>query len=401
MQVTIRASGCGGTIQAPPSKSDAHRLLLCAGLAPGESVIHRIAPSEDLLATMDCLRALGATVSYDGESAVIRGADPLKMPEGAVLPCRESGSTLRFFLPLALLSGHTAHFTGSSTLLNRPLSVYETICRERRLLFRRSNDRLTVAGPLQGGEFTLRGDVSSQFISGLLFALPLVKESSSLRLLPPVESLPYVRMTLRTMARFGAAAYFEGDTALGVYGGQTYRPGCHTVEGDWSNAAFFLALDGVTVAGLDDESLQGDKVCLAYFDALRRGTPALDLTDCPDLAPVCMALAAAHHGAVFTGTRRLRMKESDRGAAMAEELEKFGAQVTQEENRITVAPLQHAPTERLQGHNDHRIVMALAVLCSRTGGVIEGAEAVRKSLPDFFARLGQTGVEVEQDGMDQ
>lgn len=401
MQVTIYPSACKGQMVSPPSKSDAHRLLICAGLAQGRSVIRNVSPSEDLLATMDCLRALGAEVNYDGTCATVVGADPAQLPDGTLFPCRESGSTLRFFLPLALLGGGKARFTGSPTLLSRPLQVYETLCARRGLFFCRENGGLTVGGTLQGGDFTVEGNVSSQFISGLLFALPLAGQNSAIHLLPPVESRSYIRMTLRTLAQFGIGAYFASETELCVGGGQTYRAGEHTVEGDWSNAAFFYALDGVSLTGLDRESLQGDKVCLSYFQALRQGAPVLDLSDCPDLGPVCMALAAAHHGALFTGTRRLRMKESDRGRTMAAELRKFGAQVEVAADQISVSPLCHAPNAPLQGHNDHRVVMALSVLCRRTGGVICGAEAVRKSMPDFFTRLEQLGIEVEYDGMDQ
>ena len=165
------------------------------------------------------------------------------------------------------------------------------------------------------------------------------------------------------------------------------------VEGDWSNAAFFLAL-GVPVTGLDPDSLQGDKVCVDYFLALEAGAAEADLSDCPDLGPVLFACAAAHHGGRFTGTRRLRLKESDRASAMAEELRKFGVPVTLEENTVAVGTGLRAPAEILDGHNDHRIVMALSVLCARTGGTIRGAEAVNKSFPDFFERLQQLGIEV-------
>ena len=400
MQVTISPSRPCGTVAAPPSKSDAHRLLVCAGLAGGESRVDNVAPSEDLMATMDCLRALGARVTYDGQSALVQGADPRSAGE-AVYPCRECGSTLRFFVPLALLGHHTARFTGSERLLSRPMGVYESLCRERGLTYEAAPNAVTVRGPLRGGTFTVDGSLSSQFVSGLLFALPLAQENSVIRLLPPVESLPYIRMTRRTLARFGVETAMEDEHTIRIPGRQRYRPGRFTVEGDWSNAAFFGALEGVTVAGLDGESLQGDKVWQTYFPALRGGAPTLDLADCPDLGPVCMALAAMHHGAVFTGTRRLRLKESDRGSAMAQALEKFGISVSVKENHLTVSGTLHPPGQPLYGHNDHRIVMALAVLCASTGGVIEGAEAVRKSMPDFFERIQELGIEVTTDGMDQ
>ena len=204
-------------------------------------------------------------------------------------------------------------------------------------------------------------------------------------------------MTMAALRVFGVETRWLDRESISVSGRQTYqfRPDV-TVEGDWSNAAFFLAL-GVPVTGLDPDSLQGDRVCAEYFAALRRCAAALDISDCPDLGPVLFAFAAAHRGGTFTGTRRLRMKESDRGAAMAEELRKFGVEVRVGENTVTVGGGLRAPTEALDGHNDHRIVMALAVLCTLTGGTITGAQAVRKSFPDFFERLRDLQIEMEME----
>jgi 3-phosphoshikimate 1-carboxyvinyltransferase len=232
-------------------------------------------------------------------------------------------------------------------------------------------------------------------VSGLLFALPTLEGDSVIRLRPPVESRSYIDMTMAALRAFGVETSWLDRVTIAVPGRQVYAwRSAVTVEGDWSNAAFFLAL-GLDVTGLDPESLQGDRVCTEYFAALRRGPAELDIADCPDLGPVLMAYAAAHRGGVFTGTRRLRMKESDRGWAMAEELAKFGIRVDVEENRIAVSGGLHAPTETLDGHNDHRIVMSLAVLCTRTGGTIAGAEAVKKSFPDFFERLQDCKIEME------
>jgi len=400
MQVTIYPSRARGTMAAPPSKSYAHRGLICAALSSGKSQISGVAPSQDLLATMDCLRALGAQVEYDGQTAIVTGENIKNVPDHIVLPCRASGSTLRFLIPLALLSGKEISFTGEDSLMVRPFSVYQNICLERGLVFCLEKNTLTVQGPLLSGDFTVPGNISSQFISGLLFALPLLAGDSTIRIIPPVESESYIRMTLAVLSHFGVEAVLDNHT-IHVRGGQKYLSRDMTVEGDWSNAAFFLALnvlDGqVDVAGLNPESLQGDKVCLRHFAALKGGMPTIDLSDCPDLGPVAMALAAALHGADFTGIRRLRMKESDRCAAMASELAKFGVRAEISENTMTIFPSKiKPPTEPLWGHNDHRIVMALAVLATVTGATIGGAEAVDKSLPDFFARLKQLGIEVIQ-----
>ncbi len=393
MTVTIIPSQPAGAVAAPPSKSMAHRALICAGLAGGESRVRGIAPSQDVLATVDCLRALGAEVAMDGGTAAVRGTDPAGAP-GAVLPCRESGSTLRFFAPICALSAQPMTLTGAPSLLRRPLGVYETLFRERGLPFAVTETALSLRGALTPGAYALPGDVSSQFVSGLLFALPSLPGDSVITLRPPVESRGYIDMTLAALGAFGVEAHWRDETTLAVPGGQRFLPRDITVEGDWSNAAFFLAL-GVPVTGLDPESLQGDRVCVECFDALRRGPATVDIADCPDLGPVLFAFAAGHHGGVFRGTRRLRMKESDRGEAMSEELRKFGAEVTVDENTVTVGCALHAPTEPLDGHNDHRIVMALSVLCAQTGGTIRGAEAVSKSFPDFFDRLKDINIEME------
>lgn len=401
MTVTIRPSVPSDSAAAPPSKSMAHRLLICAGVSRGgESVVRGVALSQDVLATLDCLAALGAQYEYETGVAKVRGADVFSPPEHAALPCRECGSTLRFFIPLALLSERELTMTGSETLLDRPLSVYKDICVAQSLRLKKRGGKLRLQGPLSPGEYRIPGNISSQFVSGLLFALPLLDSESVLRLLPPVESRPYIDMTLAALREFGVTAEWTDELTLQIPGGQAYQPREVSVEGDWSNASFFLAL-GVPVTGLREDSLQGDRVCVKYFKALDAGNAELDISDCPDLGPVLFAYAAMRHGGRFTGTRRLQIKESDRGAAMQEELRKFGVAVEIEENRVTVGCSLSAPTEILDGHNDHRVVMALSVLCAQTGGTIAGAEAVNKSFPDFFDRLKELGIKVETDhGMD-
>ncbi|MBQ3107667.1 MAG: 3-phosphoshikimate 1-carboxyvinyltransferase [Firmicutes bacterium] len=399
MNVTIAPSKARGTVSAPPSKSMAHRLLICSGLAGGTSVIHGLAPSQDILATLDCLKALGASWTYEGDTVTMEGLDPSALQPCDILRCRESGSTLRFFLPICLLSERESVLEGSPKLLSRPLSVYETLCAQRGLFFANDGKQVKVRGKLSGGTFTLPGDVSSQFISGLLFALPLLEENSTIALTGTVESRSYIDLTLRALAEFGIRACWLDDRTLSVPGGQRYRPCETSVEGDYSNAAFYEALNllggSVTVTGLREDSGQGDRVYRQYFKALQDGPATLSLKDCPDLGPILFAAAAALHGGTFTETRRLRIKESDRGQAMAEELQKCGIAVTVEEDTIRVTSgTLHTPKEVISGHNDHRIVMAMAVLLSKTGGTICGAEAVAKSFPDFFDRIRELEVNV-------
>ncbi len=401
MQIEILPSVARGTVTAPPSKSMAHRLLICAGLCDGVSRITGIAPSQDVLATLDCLAAIGAQYRYEKDTVEIRGVDPRRMRIGSVLPCRECGSTLRFFIPIALLSEDAVTLTGSERLLARPQDVYGELCRRNGLYFENDGERITVKGVLRSGVYEVRGDVSSQFISGLLFVLPLLEGDSEIRIKGRIESRSYIELTRSALAKFGVHAEWREGSTLLVRGGQRYKPQNASVEGDYSNAAFFEALNcvggEVTVGGLCADSLQGDRVYAECFSALVKGTPTLSIGDCPDLGPILLAVAAAHNGAVFTETARLRIKESDRGSAMAEELAKLGAKVEVEEDTITVSlSTLRSPTEPLCSHNDHRIVMALAVLLTRLGGRIDGAEAVQKSMPDFFDRLKALGVKIKQ-----
>ena len=397
MNITIQPGALKGKVRVPASKSVLHRALICAALAQGESLIENVDFSEDILATCDCLRALGATLTVMGNRVSVTG---VKQPCAAeVLPCRESGSTLRFLLPLCLLGGEGV-LSGSPRLMERPLSVYEDLFSARGISLTREGDRISVKGRLRGGKFSLRGDVSSQFLTGLLFTLPLCDEDSRIHCTTPLESASYVDLTLAALRQFGVEIRREGNDFI-IPGRQTYRPQTVTVEGDESNAAFFGAFSAmgnpVLLTGRNPATLQGDRVWEAMLSSLVAGSPTLSLADCPDLAPVLMTLAVQFHGATFTHTRRLKIKESDRGRVMAEELAKFGAKIEVEEDVIRVLPSPlHAPEAPLSGHNDHRVVMSLSLLCARYGGVIEGAEAVRKSFPAFFEVLKELKVRFEE-----
>lgn len=396
MNVRIAPSVLRGTVMAPPSKSMAHRHLICAALAGGISVVNGVDYSEDILATMDCMTAFGAKFSLQDSTVTVDGSGMFK-GEGTVFDCRESGSTLRFLIPLALCLGRPVTFRGKGRLMERPLTVYEDLCREKGFMFTRGSGEITVCGQLTSGEYVIRGDVSSQFISGMIFALATRTGDSRITILPPFESRSYVLLTLFMLAKAGVQVKFTDANTLCIPGGQCFQPISGAVEGDYSNAAFLDAFNciggDVTVEGLWDDSLQGDRVYRTHFPALCAGTPVIDMADCPDLGPIFMALAALKNGAVFTNTARLAAKESDRGAAMAEELRKVGVTLVCEENRITVPGgcVLHTPAQVIDGHNDHRIVMAMAVVLSTVGGEIAGAEAVRKSYPGFFDTMESLG----------
>ena len=402
MIAEIKPSKGRGIMEAPPSKSMAHRLLICAGLSEGKSVIDGISSSEDMKATLDCLSAIGAKYEIEGEKVTLTGADIRNIPENAVLRCRESGSTLRFFIPICLLDGKTFTFTGSEKLLSRPLSVYKEIFEKQGIYFEATAEKITLGGKLKSGVFEIPGNISSQFITGLLFVLPLLEEESKIKLIPPVESRSYINLTLEALSVFGIEVEWQDENTLFIKGGQSYKAAEAKVEGDYSNAAFFEALNvlgsEIKMTGLEPESLQGDKIYEKYFPLLEKGEKSIDISDCPDLGPILFAVAAAKNGGTFTGTKRLKIKESDRAFAMAKELSKFGTMVTIGENSVIIDPSDfHAPSENIFGHGDHRIVMSCAVLLTLTGGKIEGAEAVKKSFPDFFEKLKKLGFEMKGD----
>ncbi len=400
MNVHISKGFSHGTVKAPPSKSMAHRNLICAALSDGKSTVRGISMSQDVSATVDCLTALGARFDFDGENVSVSGASLHSVPDGTVLYCRESGSTLRFMLPLCLIGGAEVTLVGSRRLMQRPMDVYRLLCIERGIDYSSGDGFVKVKGRLASGRYDIAGDVSSQFVSGLLFALPLLDGDSIINLSGRIESRSYIDLTLCALHRSGIEAYWRDERSLFVKGGGRYSAVDTTVEGDYSNAAFLSALDvlggSVTVNGLSADTVQGDAVYGRYFDMLKNGAPSLDISDCPDLGPILIALAAALNGAVLTGTNRLRIKESDRGAAMAAELAKFGAKIELGDGIITVRGGLHAPSEVLCGHGDHRIVMALATLLTLFGGDISGAEAVNKSFPDYFEVLSSLGIEVKK-----
>lgn len=399
MRVTIEKSRAHGAVFAPPSKSMAHRALICAALAEGTGFVRNVGISRDVEATLRCLKALGAEYTLVGGGVKISPIN-IKGTVGKKLDCGESGSTLRFMIPLCLLFGQKITLTGTKRLFERSLEVYEELCAEKGFLFEKGEDFVTVCGKLESGGFAVKGNVSSQFISGLMFVLPLLEGKSTIRLTTEGESLPYIKMTAAVLKAFGAKCDISDLSAIEINGAQKYSAADYTVEGDFSNAAFleaFNLLSGeASVKGLNDESFQGDKVYRAFFKEAEKGFFEADVSDCPDLAPVLMAVAAAKEGALLKGTARLKIKESDRGAAMAAELAKLGAKTEIGENSIRVSGGGlHPPTADIDGHNDHRIVMAMAVLLSTVGGSIDGAEAVSKSYPQFFETLDELGIGVK------
>ena len=297
-----------------------------------------------------------------------------------------------------------SEFYGAPVLMTRPQSIYEDLCANNGITFERNAEKIIIntnGNSLKPGTYEIAGNISSQFITGLLFILPLLKENSQIKLLPPVESRPYIDLTIQAMADFGVEVKWKDESTLQIKGNQKYKAKNIAVEGDYSNSAFldvFNTLGGdVKVQGLNNHSLQGDRVYKEMFEQLKKGCPTLDISDCPDLGPILFVVAATHNGGIFTGKKRLAIKESNRGKIMCEELAKFGVQSNYSENQIEILKSQlHAPSQILHGHNDHRIVMALSTLLTQTGGKIDDAHAVQKSFPSYFEVIKSLGIEIKR-----
>ena len=383
MTVKFEKSVLSGEVSAPPSKSVAHRLLILAALTGGRCKVDNLDYSEDVLAMLDCLKALGASVKTDGSSAEIDGSGFLSDP-ASDLYCRESGNTLRFMIPLCLTAGRRITLHGSERLMERPQSVYEDLCRENGFLYEKGSGCVSVCGRLSAPEYKMSGSISSQFITGMIFALLSLEGERKIRVSEPFESRSYVELTAAAVGEFGGKITIEpsGSETVITVAGKSLSPQNVSVEGDYSNAAFLEAFNcvggSVKVNGLSSRSVQGDRVYREYFPKLVSGCPTLDIADCPDLGPILMALGALLNGCTLTGT-----------------LKKFGLGILLGKNEITVPKRALSrPSVPLGGHNDHRIVMALSVMCCVLGGEIEGAEAVRKTYPRFFEDIKSLGAKV-------
>ena len=392
MDITITPGKLRGKIRAIPSKSQAHRLLICAAFADAPTNILCPETNEDIAATADCLNALGATVTRSAEGYHVHPMS--SVPEKAVLNCRESGSTLRFLLPVAGALGVDTTFLLSGRLPKRPLSpLWEEMIRMGCRLERPTENTVRCTGKLLPGEYSIAGNISSQYITGLLFALPLIPGNSTLQITGQLESAPYVEMTRRALACFGVSDELTGHFPF-------HSPKTVEVEGDWSNGAFFLAAEAlgndVTVEGLQSSSPQGDRAVSQLLPKLEDSC-TISAKDIPDLVPILAVVAGAKKGAVFTQIRRLRLKESDRVATVAAMLESLGAKVSVTEDSLCVYPaLYHSCTVDSAG--DHRIAMAAAVAATVADGpvTILGAECVSKSYPSFWEEYRKLGGKYEQ-----
>ena len=382
MNITITPRPLRGNVAVIPSKSQAHRLLICSAFADQPTQLVCPVTNNDIEATADCLRALGAEIISTESGYTVF---PVKeIPKHATLPCCESGSTLRFMLPIVGALGVDGTFITEGRLGERPLSpLWEEMERMGCTLSRPAKNTIRCQGKLRSGEYTMDGGVSSQFITGLMFAHMLI-ENCSLTITGKLESKPYIDMT---------------QAALALFAGR-HSPGSVTVEGDWSNGAFWLAancLNGnVSISGLNPDSLQGDRAVVDLLQQLGNGTPTICAADIPDLIPILSIVAATKHGAIFTDIQRLRLKESDRVASIIAMLEALGGSAIATENTLTISPSTlHGGV--VDSCNDHRIAMAAAIaatVCTEPVTII-GAEAVNKSYPTFWAEYRRLGGKYE------
>lgn len=394
MKVKITPRRLSGTVAATASKSDAHRAIIAAALADSPTKIIINTTSKDIEATVNCIQALGATVEKNADGFTV---NPIKsVTEGAVLNCGESGSTARFLIPVAAAIAKSAEFVGSGRLPQRPQKELVEAIAQGGADASSCFLPLTVYGRLHAGNYTISGSTSSQYITGLLLALSAVEGQSNILLTSPLQSSPYVDITLKVLERFGIKAHktAEGYT---VFGGGITSPGEYIVEGDWSNAAFWLvaAKTGceITVSGLDPNSPQGDKAILT--DMWMR---EIDASQIPDLVPILAVCAASVQGkTTIYNAQRLRIKESDRLKTVTENMRALGADITESEDGLVINGKGGLRGGVVSGCNDHRIVMAMAIAAciSKNPVIIEGAEAVEKSYPTFFEDYKMLGGKVD------
>ena len=405
--VTFHPFAPNGAIDAPPSKSDVHRAIICAALSKGVCTISPVALSEDIRATIRCVEALGAATKIENNVLTVDGTN-LFARRTAVLDCHESGSTLRFLIPVAAAGGVETTFTGAGRLPERPIGIYTDALPEKGVTCQTEGGLpLTVSGQLQSGEFRIPGNVSSQFITGLLFALPLLKGDSDIILTSPIQSAGYINMTIRTMSKFGIEVDMT-DKGWHIRGRQHYIPTDYTTDGDWSQAAFFLtagAIGGaVTVRGCNIDSSQGDRriaALLREFGAevlqdggeitVRRAPMrgiTIDAAQIPDLVPVLAVCASFAEGETrIIHAERLRIKESDRLKSTAALLNALGGRAEELPDGLVITGVQRLSGAAVEGCNDHRIVMSAATCAAGCTGDIRCTDAwsVNKSYPDFYS----------------
>lgn len=399
MDISIKPCVLSGRVSVPSSKSCAHRTLICAALADGTSVISGVSMSKDIEATIGAMTALGAHFSVDGTTVIVNG---IKAPnEKAEIDCNESGSTLRFVIPIAAALGAGSKFIGRGRLPQRPIDIYKRELTKNGTEFLTEEMPYVIGGRLRGGRYEIEGDVSSQFVTGLLFALPLLEEDSEIVLTSHLESRPYVNITTDILRRFGIEIS-ETENSFFIKGGQKYQPHDERVEGDYSQAAFFYVANAlgadITLDNLNPDSVQGDKRIVDIVNEVCSGGSIgsfkADCSDIPDLVPILTVLGSFGSGeSVIYNAKRLKIKESNRLETSAALVNSLGGDVEVTDGGLIIRAVKGMHGGKVDGFGDHRIVMAAAVAATRINEevIITGAEAAEKSYPDFFKDYKQLG----------
>ncbi len=416
MKVKVYPGFAQGQIQVPPSKSLLHRAIICASLAKGTSAIKNIVYSEDIKATINAFKKLGVKIIKEENSLKVIGSGELIFLENETIDCNESGSTIRFLIPL-ITNSSGIYITGTKSLLNRPMSIYEDIFKDNDLVFKREENRIFLKGDLPAQKYVVKGNISSQFISGLLFTLPLKKEDSEIQIIGDFESKKYVDMTLEVLKCFGINI-IEQDNIYYIQGNQSYRPTDYKVESDYSQLAFFAVagiINGdIKITNLNPFSLQPDASIIDVIKKMNgkvskekhslRFTKSnttnidLDVSQFPDIAPILSILAGLSQGeCLIYNAKRLKIKETDRLQAINDILKKLGVRTDVYEESYRIYGQEAYQANVFDSYNDHRMVMSIAIAALRSNNpvIIENYEAVNKSYPHFFEDLQSLGIKIE------
>ncbi|GAA0771601.1 3-phosphoshikimate 1-carboxyvinyltransferase [Clostridium subterminale] len=420
-KIIIKPKLLKGNIVVPPSKSLGHRGIIAATLSRGISRVDNIQFSKDIEATMDIMKELGAVLNTEYHSLHIDGSNIFSYDKSLDLKCNESGSTLRFLIPLALTKKGDYVFHGEGKLISRPLDPYYDIFREKGIEYSTKGEGLPlkVSGKLTSGTYRVRGDISSQFITGLLFSLPLIKGNSKIEITTKLESKGYIDLTLEVLKDFGIEIENNNYKEFNIRGAQRYHSRDYYIEGDYSQGAFFLVAGAlgspIICSELNKNSLQGDKVILDILEAMgcsideseegikvnpsRTKGIEIDASNCPDLVPILTVLASLSEGETrIINAKRLRIKECDRLHAITTELSKLGANIIELEDSLIISGVSELKGGEVNSHNDHRIVMALAIAATRATEevIINNPSAVEKSYPNFFKDYLKLGGECDE-----
>ncbi len=411
--ITLFPTNLTGEVNIPPSKSLTHRALICASLAKGRSIITNVIFSDDILATLSSLQHIGAKFTIEDNTVIVQGVRKIKY-DGTILNCNESGSTLRFLIPLLSLSNKEVIFSGKESLIKRPQSIYQKIFEENGHMFTQSKDRIVVKGSINAKDYILDGDISSQFFSGLLFALPLLKEDSKIIIKGNLESKSYIDLTIDILEQFGVKIE-QIENGYFIRGNQQYIPTNYRVEGDFSQAAFFLVAGvvngNIKINDLEHDSIQGDKEIIDIIKHMKgkviytengfvteksntAGT-TIDISNCPDLGPIIAVLGALSKGSTtIINAHRLRLKESDRILSTVNTLSALGATIKNIDDKIVIygkKELEGGVT--VDSYNDHRIAMmtSIAVLRCKKEVTLTNSNAITKSYPHFYEDYKSVG----------